>query len=123
LAFHRGEWYRSCRRTLVSARARRIPVGPGAVVLAGVAAVASQRALTQRDSAILPDTTRLVLMPLEGAGARKAQWHDDDMLHQALSRWRGLYVVDQFQVADGLRRVGSIESGRKAEELARSLGA
>jgi hypothetical protein len=44
-------------------------------------------------------------------------------MHQALSRWRGLHVVDQFQVADGMRQIGKIESGASAAALTRSLGA
>ena len=121
--FKRSEGYGGRLMKLVSTPMRRVAVGAGALAVAATVAVTSQRVMGSRESAILPDTTRLVLMPLEGAAARTAQWHDDDLLHQALSRWQGLHVVDQFQVADGLRRVGAIESVGKAEELARSLGA
>jgi serine/threonine-protein kinase len=121
--FERPVTYSGRLRSLVASPARRVAVVAGVLAVASVFAATSRRTLRHRDAAVAPDTTRLVLMPLEGATARTAQWHDDDLLHQALLRWRGLYVVDQFQVADGLRRVGAIESTDKANDLARSLGA
>ncbi|HEY8851346.1 MAG TPA: protein kinase [Gemmatimonadaceae bacterium] len=110
-------------RDLMASPAWRVAAGTGVLVLAFALAFTSRRTLAHRNSVTASDTTRLVLLPLEGATARTAQWHDDDLLHQALSRWRGLYVADQFQVADGVRRVGAVESTDKADELARSLGA
>ena len=121
--FGRSSGYSRRLRALVTTPARRLAVGAGALVFVASIAVTSQRSLWHRAIVTPPDTTRLVLLPLEGGIGRGTRWHDDDLLHQALSRWRGLNVVDQFQVVDGLRRVGTIESTDKADELARSLGA
>jgi tRNA A-37 threonylcarbamoyl transferase component Bud32 len=81
------------------------------------------RSWSSRATNIAADTTRIVLLPLEGRTSRAPPWRDDDLMHQALSRWRGLHVVDHFQVADGLRRVGPTLSAKGASELAASLGA
>lgn len=121
--FDRPATYFGRVRGLITTHRRSLAVGTGVLALAVAVVVTSQRSVAHRRSELVADTTRIALMPLEGALARAAVWHDDDLLHQALSRWRGINVVDQFQVSDGLRRVGPIESTEKADELARSLGA
>jgi serine/threonine-protein kinase len=69
------------------------------------------------------DTTQLVVLPLEVEGASGARTLDDDLLHEALARWRGLSVIDPFQVADVSRRHGAIRSNDDAAIVAASLGA
>src|SRR5204863_9947886 len=86
-------------------------------------AFTSTRVWAPRRAAVAADTTRLVLFPLEGRTSSHVSWRDDDLMNQALSRWRGLRVVDQFQVADGVRRTGPNLTPEDAESLARSLGA
>jgi tRNA A-37 threonylcarbamoyl transferase component Bud32 len=96
----------------------------GALLLViGGALFGGTRAWSSRGTTIAADTTRIVLLPLEGRTSRAPPWRDDDLMHQALSRWRGLQVVDQFQVADGLSRVGPSLSAQSAAALATSLGA
>jgi tRNA A-37 threonylcarbamoyl transferase component Bud32 len=110
-------------RQLVRTPARRIALGAGLVLVVATLAVAAPRVWSSRRAAVAADTTRIVMLPLEGRASGAAPWRDDDLMHQALSRWRGLHVVDQFQVADGMRRAGRIESSENAAALARSLGA
>lgn len=69
------------------------------------------------------DTTQLVVLPLEVGGTSSARTLDDDLLHEALSRWRGISLIDPFQVADVSRRHGSIRSSEDAAVVAASLGA
>lgn len=69
------------------------------------------------------DTTRLVILPVVGPGDRDEAWQHEDLLQQALSQWRGIEVVDRFQVADAVRRAGGTVSSRAAVQVARSLGA
>lgn len=69
------------------------------------------------------DTTRLVVLPVEHEGQLAAGSLEDDLLHEALSQWRGLTVVDQFQVAEAVRRTGGVHSHEDAAALASSLGA
>lgn len=113
-----GRWHK-----LVATPARKAAIGTAILAVFIGIALTARSSIARRDFVTGADTTRLVVIPLEGAATRATQWHDDDLLHQALSRWRGLYVVDQFQVADALRRAGPIESTDRADELARSLGA
>jgi hypothetical protein len=68
------------------------------------------------------DTTRFVLLPLE-RDETAAPWRDDDVFRESLARWRGISVLDQFLVADALRRYGPIRSTDDAVALASSLGA
>ena len=70
-----------------------------------------------------PDTTRLVVFPLERDSSAGVRTYDDDLLHEALSRWRGIILVDQMQIADAIRRRGQIRSGPEAGALSASLGA
>lgn len=69
------------------------------------------------------DTTRLVVLPLERDSSAPAPWRDDDLLHQAFTRWRGVAVIDQFLVADAMRRHGAIRTSDDAAAIATSLGA
>jgi serine/threonine-protein kinase len=69
------------------------------------------------------DTTRLALFPLERDDRDAPPWRDDDLLQQGLARWRGVAVVDQFQIADALERHGIIRSTADAAAIAASLRA
>jgi serine/threonine-protein kinase len=110
-------WYRE-RRRLAAA-------GAAAAAVAAVVIAATADDMPWRRS--LPDepvdTTRLVVLPLEREGMAASRTLDDDLLHQALSRWRGIVLVDRFQVADAARRGGTIGTTSAAASLARSLGA
>lgn len=115
----RAKWLRELVRT----PARRIALAAGVFLVVATLAVEAPRVWSSRRAGVAADTTRIVMLPLEGRASGAAPWRDDDLMHQALSRWRGLHVVDQFQVADGMRRAGRIESSENAAALARSLGA
>ena len=102
---------------------RQIAAVGALLLVVGGAVLGGTRAWSSRATTTAADTTRIVLLPLEGRTSRAPPWRDDDLMHQALSRWRGLHVVDQFQVADGLSRVGPSLSAQSASALAISLGA
>jgi tRNA A-37 threonylcarbamoyl transferase component Bud32 len=102
---------------------RQIAAAGALLVVVGGVVLGGTRAWSSRGTTIAADTTRIVVLPLEGHSSARSAWRDDDLMHQALSRWRGLHVVDQFQVADGLRRGGPIQSVHSADAIARSLGA
>jgi tetratricopeptide (TPR) repeat protein len=103
----------------------------GAVLAALVVALVLLGLLWPRRGFLMPapplDTTRIVVLPLERAGNATANapppWQDDDLLHQALARWRGISVVDQYQVADALRRHGPVRTSDDAAAVATTLGA
>lgn len=69
------------------------------------------------------DTTVVAILPLERDDAALPSWRDEDLLHQALSRWLGVTVVDQFQVADAIRRGGNPHTIEHAARIASQLGA
>jgi tRNA A-37 threonylcarbamoyl transferase component Bud32 len=104
-------------------RPRQMAAVAALLLIAAGGVFGGRRAWSSRGTAVGNDTTRVVLLPIEGRGSVRPAWRDDDLMHQALSRWKGLHVVDQFQVADGLRRGGPIESMKNAGTLASSLGA
>ena len=95
----------------------------GALGIGGVAAsalVARIRFSAAPSSSL--DTTRVVVFPFEGEGAATVQ--PTELLVEALSRWRGISVVDPFQVADAVARSNASKEARgSGREIARSLGA
>lgn len=100
------------------------------VTLASVLAVASATALIWRSlpqasfgAASGMDTTRILLLPIEGAAQPQSEWRDDDLIYQALVGWKDIQVVDHFQVADALERRGRISSNTDAQRLAIELAA
>ncbi|HJU64198.1 MAG TPA: serine/threonine-protein kinase, partial [Gemmatimonadaceae bacterium] len=103
-------------------------VAVGAIVAAALTAVLvfATRVGDERREPILTqavDTTQLVVLPLEVEGESGARTLDDDLLHEALSRWRGIALIDPFQVADVTRRHGPIRSSEDGASVAASLGA
>ena len=118
-----AERHHSGIRSFLSTPERRIAVGAGIGIVVVAMALASKSSLVGSAASKAVDTTRIVVVPFEGSASRGAVWRDDDLMHDALARWRGLHVVDEFQVADALRRTGTIESTASAEKLARTLGA
>lgn len=69
------------------------------------------------------DTTYVAVFPLERDSLTTGRVIYDDLLYEALARWRGVFLVDQLQVSDALRQRRPIASTRDAARLARSLGA
>ncbi len=71
-----------------------------------------------------PDSSRYVIMPFEHDSSVTALLSENQLLHDALTRWSGIAVVDPFQVRDALvRRGGGTLSSRDARRVARELGA
>lgn len=111
--------------TLASSRAVRYNRwAAGAIVLTLLLAFSASRLrFPFKPRAPVADTSRLAVLPLEHEGSSAPPWRDDDLLQQGFSRWRGIAVVDQFQISDAVRRVGSIRSITDASRIATSLGA
>jgi serine/threonine protein kinase len=70
-----------------------------------------------------PDTTIVALLPLERSGGSARSLDDDQLLHEAISWWRGLVLVDRFLVGDATRRRRPTMSSQDASDLAASVGA
>lgn len=94
--------------------------GIAAAVLFGIATILVSARATA-DSAL--DSTRIALLPLDADTGVRPPWRDDDLLQHGLSRWKDIAVVDQFQVADLVRRRGIISSSADAAAMARAVGA
>jgi serine/threonine protein kinase len=67
------------------------------------------------------DTSRVAILPFDG------QPHGDipaeDLLREAMRRWKGLSLVEGFQITDAIRRRGLPVTQGDARSLARALGA
>ncbi|HSE65464.1 MAG TPA: serine/threonine-protein kinase, partial [Gemmatimonadales bacterium] len=71
-----------------------------------------------------PDTTRYAILPMEYQSGITQAINEEQLLHDALARWRGLSVADHFQVRDALERRGAAPlTSAAAVTLARELGA
>ncbi len=96
---------------------------PIAISLVGVLAVMTairQQSLAPTTAPL--DTTTLAVLPFDGDDSAVVS-DGRELLQESLGRWRGIAVVDHYQVADGYRRRGTIRTGSDAADLARSLGA
>jgi tetratricopeptide (TPR) repeat protein len=72
----------------------------------------------------LPDTTRYIVVPFRRVGATPAEPSYEVILRDAISRWEGLKVVDQFQVADAVAQQETVPlSSRDAQRVAKQLSA
>jgi serine/threonine protein kinase len=70
------------------------------------------------------DTTRYIVLPFRHGHGVPAELNEEQMLHDALARWSGIVVVDQFQVADQTARLDTTRlSLDDASDVARKLGA
>jgi DNA-binding SARP family transcriptional activator/tetratricopeptide (TPR) repeat protein/predicted Ser/Thr protein kinase len=102
-----------------------------AAVVAGVAFVFTALLIAPRVSsradgtatAVPPDTTHLVVLPVEHDGSGMGRTIDDDLLYEALSRWSGVVLVDQFQVVETIRRKGDLRPKGSTAALVTGLGA
>lgn len=112
---------RSSRARLVSTRTS-VFAAAAILILAGAVGVEGVRGWRSGVSDSPLDTTRIVVLPFAGSSDSGLPWRHEDLLYQSLARWRGVQVVDRFQVADALRR-GRTPSAGAAAQLARSLGA
>ena len=94
-----------------------------AAALAGVAWIASRAAAGgagSGDAAV--DTTRYAIFPLQREVSVPATADAGALLHDAMARWRGISLVDPFQVQFALAR-REAETPSDQARLARELGA
>ncbi|MBI4545312.1 MAG: hypothetical protein HY703_08965 [Gemmatimonadetes bacterium] len=113
-------------------RARRVWVGVGTatLIVIGAALVTEWSRgsplahLLGAGAGPAPDSSRYLVLPFEELGPIPEELSQDQRLHDALARWRGLSLVDRFQVTDAVaRRGGGSLSARSAREIALELGA
>ena len=114
-----AKWWRK----IVTTPTGRAALASGAALTVVAVAFTATRLSARRAAIIAADTTHIVLFPIEGRAGGNPAWRDDDLMNQALSRWSGLQVVDQFQVADVVNRTGHNLSTEQASSVAKSLGA
>jgi serine/threonine protein kinase len=120
---------------VASTRDSRPPIIRGSRRTAGlatVAAIASIAALVYlaghpdrlalRPADIL-DTNRVAVLPFDGIATSPDDIPPGDMLLEALERWSNLSLVEDFAVADVVRRHKPIESTSDARGIARELRA
>lgn len=108
----------------------RTAVGGVALAIAVVTVLAvlpRGRATSTEGTATTPDTTRVVVLPLErrNANATPGLEHtlDDELLRDAIGSWDGITPIDQFQVNDALRSFEAPPTTAESREIARALGA
>ena len=70
-----------------------------------------------------PDTSRVAVFAAGPLAVGLGWPTGDELLHEAISQWEGITLVDQFQVRDGLARSGGAVTVAGAARLAASLGA
>jgi tetratricopeptide (TPR) repeat protein len=99
-----------------------LAAGVGIVAVAVVGGLGVQRWRAGFFSAA-PDTTSLLYFPLERGGSADVPLTADDLLQEALARWRGIVLINRFQVAYALDRHGVVRSNAEAASIAQSLGA
>ncbi len=116
LAMPQGQSTRE--RAAASARVRRRNwlLGAGVVVVALAAGLVGSGTLRYGSGAVA-DTTRIALLPATRTGGSL------DLLSRGLQRWRGITLVDQFRVAEELKRVPDPLSVGQGAAIARRLGA
>jgi serine/threonine protein kinase len=75
-------------------------------------------------AALALDSSRYLVFPLAQDSASAARFDATQMLQDALARWGGVSVVDQFQVREALaRRPASSVTGDRARRIAAERGA
>ena len=69
------------------------------------------------------DTTRFAILPFAGASQFADSSRPEDLLVESMRRWRGLSLVESFEIGDAIRRRGVPSSIVESARLARQLGA
>ena len=123
-----GGWTSSERRVAVARRrTRRIAaIAGGAVAAVAISlAVVSQAVLKPRAAELArADTTRYVVLPFDRNSQVPSTFDEGAYVRAALSRWRPLTVVDQFEVRDAAPQTGERSlSAKEARKIALRLGA
>lgn len=93
------------------------------VIIAGVAFTLGQRGSALRGFGDLPDTTQLAVLPFQRDANTESLGSVDAFLYDAFSAWRGITVVDPFQVRDEVARRQSVSGVERDRAVALSLGA
>jgi tetratricopeptide (TPR) repeat protein len=103
-------------------RARQFAIAAGIVGVGILSAWYSRRTTSVvSEGAVMVDTMRVALLPLEGATGSATP--EDELLYEAFARWQDVNLVDPFQVTDAVRRHGHVASEDDARAVARALGA
>lgn len=98
----------------------------GAMALAAATwALAPRMAGRAGTAATLPDTNRVAVWPFDAApeAAVGTVERHAQLLRDALARWDGVELVDQFQIEDALSREADAPSLERTAALTRALGA
>ncbi len=107
-------------------RSRRLPAAFGLTALAGAAVWLGSAAVDryQGDAPQL-DTVRYAVFPIEQLGVPGVIEHldPDQLMREALNRWTGIAVVDQFATRDQLGTARPPISSRTASHIAAALNA
>ena len=69
------------------------------------------------------DTTRYVVLPFERGPGVPPDLAEDQLVRDALARWSGITIPDQFQVREAIGRAGPQIDSRVADRIALQLGA
>jgi TolB-like protein len=87
-------------------------------------AIVDRTGTTRERGVTAPDTTRYAILPMEYQSGITQSINEEQLLHDALTRWTGISVVDHFQVRDALDRHGTaFLTSPEAVKLSRELGA
>jgi tetratricopeptide (TPR) repeat protein len=67
------------------------------------------------------DTSRVAILPF--TDSTRGQFAGEDLLYEGLRRWKGLSLVENFEVGDAIRQSGSPVTASDARAMARRVGA
>ena len=104
-------------------RQSHVAVGAiAAALLVGVGIFAGQQDVFDR-AEIRPDTTQLAVLPFERDANTDTLGAVDAFVYDAFSAWRGLTVLEPFQVRDAVARQASVSGVERDRAVALGLGA
>jgi tRNA A-37 threonylcarbamoyl transferase component Bud32 len=103
---------------------RGIMIGvAAAALLVAAGALANRLGVGAATTDVRPDTTQLVVLPFERDAATESLGSIDPFIYEAFSAWRGLTVIEPFQVRDAVARKGTVSGVERDRSVAVALGA
>jgi tRNA A-37 threonylcarbamoyl transferase component Bud32/tetratricopeptide (TPR) repeat protein len=113
-------------KTAPAARRARPPIVIGTVagaVLVVAVFFASKLGMVGGAPPVRSDTTQLAVLPFEYDSSASALGSVDAFVYDAFSAWRGMTVLEPFQVRDAVARKASLSGVERDRSVALALGA
>jgi hypothetical protein len=107
-------------------RPARMIVGVAVVLVAAAIiafSVSGKQSWWQPDPGVSPDTSQLAVLPFQRDSNTESLGSVDAFIYDAFSAWRGITVLDPFQVRDAVARHQAVSGVERDRVVAASLGA